>query len=164
MGTHTHISESSDSERAVIHLALSFRGSLQEREQVLTGKLPQAKKDVWLSAGLAGKRSQSLSFQKSSPRFTGSRDRVNKRSLWGLVSDVALGMIRMPLTSAESSSGRMAPQLLKPHQAIAVLLKIKSRCLAGKRRREEEEEGKEAKTEKRWLQLNSSFFYAFPVF
>lgn len=41
----------------------------------------------------------------------------------------------MPLTSAESSSGRMAPQLLKPHQAIAVLLKIKSRCLAGKRRR-----------------------------
>lgn len=67
---------------------------------------------------------------------------MNKRSLWGLVSDVALGMIRMPLTSAESSSGRMAPQLLKPHQAIAVLLKIKSRCSEGGGR---EEEGKEAK-------------------
>lgn len=37
----------------------------------------------------------------------------------------------MPLTSAESSSGRMAPQHLKPHQAIAVLLKIKSRCWGG---------------------------------
>lgn len=56
---------------------------------------------------------------------------MNKRSLRGLVSDVALGTIRMPLTSAESSSGRMAPQLLKPHQAIAVLLKIKSWCLGG---------------------------------
>lgn len=79
--THTHISESSDREGAVIHLVLSFRGSLQEREQVLTGKLPQAKKDVWLSAGLAGKRSQFLSFQKSGPGFTESLDRVNKRSL-----------------------------------------------------------------------------------
>lgn len=90
-----------------------------------------------------GKRRESLSFQKSGPRFTESPGSVNKRSLWGLVSDVALGMIRMPLTSAESSSGRMAPQLLKPHQAIAVLLKIKSRCLGGGGRRGGREKSKD---------------------
>lgn len=71
-----------------------------------------------------------LGVEKSGPRFAESPSAVNSRSLRGLVSDVALGTIRMSLTSAESSSGRMAPQLLKPHQAIVVLLKIKSRCWA----------------------------------
>lgn len=110
-------------------------GSFQERtlrDKALRGRLPVRKKGVfWLRAGLARTEKRVLSSQKSGPRFTESPDTVNKRSLRGLVSDVALGTIRMPLTSAESSSGRMAPQLLKPHQAIAVLLKIKSLCLGG---------------------------------
>ena len=46
----------------------------------------------------------------------------------------------------------MAPQLLKPHQAIAVLLKIKSRCVGGGGGGKE---GKKAKTGERWLRLNS---------